>query len=367
MSTAVTWGSMTGARRGATFGLLAAATFGVSAPLAKLLGARIAPLMLAGLLYAGAGAALTIVGVFRGLRDGTGGGGPRGEMPLARGDLGALLAVTVLGGMVGPLLMLFGLARSSATAGALFLNLEGPLTALCAVVAFGEHLGRRGLGATALVFAGAALLGAGGGVGQVSLGGAAALAGACLAWAVDNNLTQRLALRDPIAVVRAKTLGAGGALLALALVFGNHLPPLRLALATVTVGAISYGASVLLDAYALRLLGAAREAAFFATAPFVGAVVGAVLFREPVTLSELGAGALMIAGLAALLRERHGHVHTHAPLEHAHVHVHDAHHTHRHDGPGDASGAEPHAHPHRHEALTHDHPHTSDAHHRHRH
>ncbi len=359
-------GPMTGAGRGATFGLLAAATFGVSAPLAKLLGARIQPLMLAGLLYAGAGAALTIVGILRGLGGGAGGQKP-GEMPLGRGDLGALGAVTVLGGMVGPLLMLFGLARSSATAGALFLNLEGPLTALVAVAAFGEHLGRRGLRATVLVFAGAALLGAGGGVGRVSLGGAAALAGACLAWAVDNNLTQRLALRDPIAVVRAKTLGAGGALLLLAVVFGNQLPPPRLALAALTLGAISYGASVLLDAYALRWLGAAREAAFFATAPFVGALVGAALFREPVTLSELGAGALMIAGVAALLRERHGHLHTHAPIEHAHVHVHDAHHTHPHGGPGDESGAEPHAHLHRHEAITHDHPHTSDAHHRHRH
>jgi drug/metabolite transporter (DMT)-like permease len=349
---------MGSARRGATFGLLAAVTFGVSAPFAKLMGARIQPLMLAGLLYTGAGLALTLLGAA------ARGGARAHESPLGRADLPPLVAVTILGGMAGPWLMLVGLARASATAGALFLNLEGPLTALVAVAAFGEHLGRRALGATALVFAGAALLGAmGGGAAQVTLVGATALAGACLAWAIDNNLTQRLALRDPIAVVRAKTLGAGVALLALAFACGERLPALPPAAAALVLGAVSYGASVLLDAHALRLLGAAREAAFFATAPFVGALVGAALFRERVTPAEIGAGALMVAGVAMLVRERHAHLHTHAPLEHAHVHVHDAHHQHTHDGPV----SEPHAHQHLHETITHEHPHSSDAHHRHRH
>ncbi len=347
------------------FGLLAATTFGLSAPLAKLLGARLPPLLLAGLLYGGAGAALTIFGIVRVFGGAARGGAARREAPLGRRDLPLLLAVTVLGGMAGPLLMLFGLARVSATAGALLLNLEGPLTALVAVAAFGEHLGGRSLRATALVFAGAVLLGVGGGVAPVTPGGAVALAGACLAWAIDNNLTQRLALRDPIAVVRAKTLGAAVALLTLAFAFGDRLPPRRLALEAVALGAVSYGASVLLDAYALRLLGAAREAAYFATAPFVGALLGAALFREPVTITVLGAGALMLAGVAALVRDRHAHLHRHETLEHTHIHAHDAHHAHGHLP--DSPAGEPHAHLHRHDAIEHDHPHTSDAHHRHRH
>ncbi|HZL21116.1 MAG TPA: EamA family transporter [Polyangia bacterium] len=360
-------------RRGAMFGLLAAASFGVGAPLAKLLGTRVPPLMLAGLLYGGAGLALSLVGALESLGRMATGRAPRGEAPLGRRDLPALGAVTVLGGMVGPWLMLFGLARVSATAGALLLNLEGPLTALCAVALLGEHLGRRGWMATAPVFAGAALLAIGGGaVGRVTPIGAAALAGACLAWAIDNNLTQRLALRDPRAVVRTKTLGAGTALLVLARAFGEHLPAARLLGAALSLGAVSYGASVLLDAYALRLLGAAREAAYFAMAPFVGALVGAAVFREPVSWAELGAGALMLGGVSALLRERHAHPHTHAPIEHEHAHVHDLHHTHVHTDaagpPGQAGQIEgAHTHLHRHEAITHDHPHTSDAHHRHRH
>src|SRR5437763_6893756 len=150
---------MSAARRGAIFGLLAAASFGVSAPLAKLLLAQTAPLALAALLYAGAALALAVLPGAAARA-----GRPRAaEAPLRARDLPALGAIVVLGGVVGPALMLLGLGRLSAVAGALLLNLEGPLTALVAVLAFREHMGRRAALATLLVTGGAALLGASGG------------------------------------------------------------------------------------------------------------------------------------------------------------------------------------------------------------
>ena len=132
------------------------------------------------------------------------------------------------------------------------------------------------------------------------------------------------------------------------------------------LGAASYGASLLLDMYALRLLGAAREAAFFATAPFIGALLALPVLGEAPGLAELGAGALMVGGVFLLLRERHSHPHTHDPLEHEHLHVHDEHHQHSHEGLPDPI-TEPHAHLHKHDPITHDHPHVPDLHHRHRH
>ena len=191
----------------------------------------------------------------------------------------------------------------------------------------------------------------------------ACLAGACLSWALDNNLTQRLSLKDPVAVVRLKALGAGGCMLVLALLRNPQLPAAAVLAGALALGAASYGLSILLDMYALRLLGAAREAALFATAPFVGALAALPLLGERLRAVDVAAGALMAVGVVLLLRERHGHLHTHAPLEHEHLHVHDAHHAHAHEGPV----TEPHSHPHRHVALTHDHPHVSDLHHRHRH
>jgi hypothetical protein len=116
---------------------------------------------------------------------------------------------------------------------------------------------------------------------------------------------------------------------------------------------------------ALRGLGAARTGAYFSTAPFIGAAIAVVAFREPITMMLLMAAALMAAGVWLHLTERHEHEHTHEPMEHAHSHVHDAHHQHEHDFPWD--GQEPHAHPHRHEAMTHVHAHFPDIHHEHRH
>ena len=344
--------------RGALLGLLAAALFGASAPVCKRLLPDTGPILLAGLLYLGAGLGLSL---YRALAPGA--ADPAREAALRRADAWPLAGIVVAGGLVGPVLMLFGLWRMSALSGSLLLNLEAPFTILLAVGLFGEHLGRRaGLGA-ALVVGGGVLLAVRPGELRGDALGALAIAGACLAWALDNNLTQRLSLRSPVLVVRIKTLSAGAGSLALALALGHRLPSAGVVLAALLVGSLSYGASILLDAHALRLLGAAREAAFFATAPFLGALLSIPLLGDRLGAVDVAAGLLMAAGVVALLREHHSHEHTHDHIEHEHAHVHDEHHRHDHDGPV----TEPHSHPHRHEPLTHAHPHAPDLHHRHRH
>src|SRR5262249_12813196 len=149
-----------------------------------------------------------------------------------------------------------------------------------------------------LVFAGAGLLALPGAstAGVTHLGGVLLLALACAAWVLDNNLTQGLAGKDPWQVVIAKTLGARTGLVSLALPLGEPLPGRRLVLAALALGALAYGASVLLDAFALRLLGAAREAAFFATAPFAGALLSVPVLGERLGPLQIGAGVVMILG-----------------------------------------------------------------------
>jgi len=343
-------------RRGAAYGLLAAGLFGLSAPLAKLLLGEMTPQVLAGLLYLGAGLGLN---VWRAARPAT------AEAPLARADAPLLAGVVLAGGVVGPLLMLVGLQRVSAVAGSLLLNLEGPLTMGIAVLLFREHLGRYGVVAAASILLGAAMLRFQPGELGVDGWGMACIAGACLAWGIDNNLTQRLSLRDPFAIVRIKSVVAGGFNLLLGVSLGGHLPAAGIVVGALVLGLFSYGASVVLDAYALRLIGAAREAAYFATAPFVGAVAAVLLLDERLRGLDLAAMLFMALGVAALLRERHSHRHVHEQLLHDHLHTHDEHHQHSHE-PGDPPG-EPHSHEHRHAPLVHDHPHVPDAHHRHRH
>lgn len=355
--------------RGVWFALAGAALFGASAPLAKLLLPRTHALTLSALLYLGAGCALVLFSLARGARhslERT----PIGaaEAPLRRADLPTLVAMILLGGVLGPLLMLLGLARVSGLAGSLLLNLEAPLTVLAALALFGEHLGRAQLLAAALIIAGAATLGLGPAALRADAAGIALLAGACAAWALDNNLSARLSLRDPVAVTRAKTLCAGAFALAVSLALRLPLPPLRTLVAALLLGAVSYGLSLVLVLRAQRLLGAARQALWFAAAPFLGALLSLpILGERPRPLDAL-AVLLFIAGIALLRRERHVHPHTHAPLEHEHLHVHDEHHQHPHDARETmlpAPGA--HSHPHLHETLTHEHTHAPDAHHRHGH
>jgi drug/metabolite transporter (DMT)-like permease len=318
--------------------------------------------MLAGLLYLGAGLGLLaarLVSRWSGIGD------AGREAHLRRSDLALLLGVIVTGGMVGPVLMLVGLGRVSGTVGSLLLNLEAPFTIALAVVFFREHLGRREAFAALVIVAAAALLSFQRGEVHADWLGVLALAGACLSWGVDNNLTQRLSLRDPVALVQVKALGAGACNVALALVLGAKVPGARHLLIAGAVGLACYGVSLLLDVYALRLLGAAREAALFASAPFVGALASVIILGERLSVREVGALLIMALGVVLLVRARHAHPHTHEPLEHDHLHAHDEHHQHEH--PPGMDTAEPHSHPHHHAPLTHDHPHVSDLHHRHRH
>jgi drug/metabolite transporter (DMT)-like permease len=341
--------------RAALAALAAAALFGAGAPLAKRLLAEVAPTMLAALLYAGAGL-MALPLAARGWR--------RREAPLRRADAPLLAGVVLFGGVAGPLLLMAGLLRTSASLASLLLNLEAVFTVAVAVVVFREWIGRRGLVALAVIVAGCALSTVVAGGSTRGWAGPAAVAAACLAWAVDNNLTQRLSLRDPLAVVAVKGLGAAPLALMIARLTGAPWPSPSALVGGLLLGASSYGLSLWLYVRATRALGAARTGMLFAAAPFMGAALAVPIAGDRPSLRLLAAALLTAAGTALLLLERHDHAHTHEPLEHEHLHTHDEHHRHPHHGD---EGPEPHSHAHRHDPLTHAHPHASDAHHRHRH
>ena len=347
-------------RQGAFYGLAAALLFGISPPFAKLLLPESGPMLIAGLLYLGAGLGLLLFEM-------TGRPFQLGiqEAPVRRADVGLLAGVILTGGMLGPFLMLFGLARLSGVLTSLLLNLEAPFTVLVAVLVFREHLVRLELAGVLAIVVAAGILTYQPGAIRGDFVGILAVLGACLCWAIDNNLSQRLSLRDPLVVTRIKTLGAGLGMLGLAVLTSQPWPSVRMTLAALLLGLVSYGVSLVFDMRALRLLGAAREAGFFATAPFIGALVAVPVLGERWTMQDAIATALMLLGITLLIRAHHAHAHRHEALEHDHVHLHEDHQDHGHDG--GALLQEPHAHLHLHLPLTHDHPHLSELHHRHEH
>ncbi len=297
-------------RKAIVFALMAAVLFGISTPLAKTLTPELSPVLLAGLLYLGSGLGLGLYSIFRRWNK-----RPRSqEAALSRKDFPWLVMVVFFGGLAGPVLLMWGLARTPASSAALLLNLEGVLTAL---------------------------------------------------WAIDNNFTRKLSASDPVQVAMIKGLSAGSVNTVLALILGTRFPGISALLGAGLVGFVGYGVSLVLFILALRHVGTARTGAYFSTAPFIGAAVSIVLLEDRITLGFLIAAGLMSAGVWLHLTERHEHEHRHEAMEHEHLHTHDEHHRHAHR-PNDPPG-EPHSHWHRHEPLVHTHPHYPDIHHRHTH
>jgi len=343
---------------GILLALASAVLFGASTPFAKLLLGSVDPWLMAGLLYLGAGLGLAVLHVSRGvLRL------PVIEAPLRRSDVPWLGAVILTGGVLGPLLLMLGLAHTEAAAASLLLNLEGLATMGLAWVVFREYVDRRLLLGAFAILAGAALLSWQGGASFQWSG--LLIAGACLCWGIDNNLTRKLSSSDPVQIAMLKGLVAGTVNLILAVWQGATLPSTGIVLAVGVVGLLGYGVSLALFVLGLRYLGAARTGAYFSLAPFVGAILAIPMLGESLSVQLIVAGCLMGFGLWLHLAEQHEHEHAHELLEHEHGHRHDVHHQHEH-APNDPTG-EPHSHWHRHAPLVHRHPHYPDLHHRHGH
>jgi drug/metabolite transporter (DMT)-like permease len=348
---------------------LSAALFGASPPLAKILLRDTDPLVLAGLLYAGAGIGLTLFSRLRRL------GGRAGSepSPFNRKDTPWLAGAVVCGGIAAPILLLFGLSRLSGFSASLLLNLEGVATALLAVLLFGEPAGRRTWAALAAMTAAGMLMSWDVSAGRISATGILLVLAAMAAWGADNNFTRMIADKNPVRIAQVKGLIAGAFSLGLAALLGRPFPAWPFLLAGAALGALSYGASLVLFIQALSGLGAFRTGAFFSLGPFVGAALSLVLLPEAPAWPLIPGFLLMLAGTALIVLERHGHAHHHDRLIHAHLHHHhDDHHDHGHNGlgegppPSEERGRE-HAHEHSHEEREHSHAHWPDIHHRHGH
>jgi drug/metabolite transporter (DMT)-like permease len=342
-----------GLQRYALLALVSALLFGAAAPAVKPIAGAMHPVLLAGLLYLGCFLGLAGARRIRGA----------GEASLQRRDLPALAGAIVAGGLVAPVLLIWGLSGLAASAASLLLSAEAVLTMLLAALLFREAVAGRVWIAALLILVATGILAWTPDVSMPVSPHALAIVAACLLWGLDNNLTARISLADPFAIAMWKGLVAGSVNTVLGLALAPALPAMSWA-AALAVGAIGYGASLVLYVLALRHLGAARTAAHFGTAPFFGAALAVLLLNEPLPISLVAAFALTALGTWLALTERHGHVHEHDAMEHEHRHTHDEHHQHEHRGD---EGPEPHAHVHRHAPLRHRHAHFPDLHHRHRH
>ncbi len=312
------------------------------------------PLWLAALLYLGAGLGLLMV---LGARWVFTTDAPI-ALPTAR-DWTWIGAAIGLGGVVGPIALMYGLTLTTAASASLLLNLEAVLTALLAWFLFKENFDRRIALGMLVIVAGATLLAVTPSSSQLLV------AVACLCWALDNNLTRKVSGSDAVFLAALKGLVAGSVSASLAWALGIPMPPFPSIASAAAVGFLGYGVSLVLFILALRHLGTARAGAYFSVAPFFGAVLAVLAGQDAMTWPLVAAATLMGLGVWLHISEHHAHEHRHEPLLHTHAHAHDEHHRHAHHD--EWNGAEPHVHQHAHAALKHSHPHYPDVHHRHLH
>lgn len=339
----------------ASAGLVSAFLFGAATPASKFLIHDIQPQSLAGLLYLGAA-----VGVFPvAMRKGS----IRWPWHAGRRTIWLLTGAIVLGGVLGPLLLLMALQFANAGSVSLWLNLEFVATLMLGHFLFREHLTLRGwIAAGGTVIAALLLVGGNEGGGVIP---ALLIVCGCTCWGFDNHFTALIDGIPPTQTTFWKGVVAGSVnLMAGIAIDGGPNLPVSIFVALL-VGVFSYGISITLYVMAAQGLGAIRSQMIFSTAPFFGLLLSVTVLGEAFTSGQAIAAGLMAASLMILFSEKHVHFHRHNAMSHQHAHRHDGlHHDHHHEG---LASTVSHSHWHEHKPIAHNHKHWPDLHHRHDH
>jgi drug/metabolite transporter (DMT)-like permease len=222
-------------------------------------------------------------------------------------DWPKVLAMGLLGGAAGPLLLFYGLQEAGSADTGLLLTFEMVATAALATLFLRERLRPLdlfGLSSLLLAAVAVAAAAAGGEAAQTTPRGAILVLASALAWGVDNTVSARLVgSYKPHQLICVKGLVGGAASLAVMLAIGAPLPGPPQAAALAAIGLVAVALSSILFYNALRLVGAARTSAMnIATTALMGAAGGALLLRESLTWLHAAALALVLAGSLLLGR-----------------------------------------------------------------
>ena len=277
-------------RRGILFAVLAAALYAINSPFSKLLLDYVPSTLMAGLLYLGAGLGMGVIALFRKMRK-----TERTEERITRADLPYTLAMIGLD-IVAPIFLLIGLSYTTAANASLLNNFEIVATAIIALMIFKEKIGARlWLGIFFVTISCAILSFEDVSSFKFSQGSLFILL-ACVCWGIENNCTRRLSSKDPLEIVLLKGIFSGLGSVIIGLCMNERITALWSALAVLLVGFVAYGLSIFFYVYAQRMLGAARTSAYYAIAPFIGALLSLVIFRDMPRYTYFVALGFMIIG-----------------------------------------------------------------------
>lgn len=312
------------------YAFLAAAFYAINMPLSKLLLQKIEPTFMAALLYLGAGIGISIIFLFRKQTENQ-------EEQLSRKELPYVIGMILLD-VAAPIFLMIGLTSATSANASLLNNFEIVATSLIALFIFKELISPRLWIAILLITFSSMLLSFEDMSSLTfSLGSIFVLA-AAVCWGFENNLTRKISSKNTFQIVLLKGIFSGLGSLLIALFLGERFPQLQYVLLAMLLGFVAYGLSIFLYVRAQKELGAAKTSAYYAVAPFIGALLSFLILKEAITDYFLVAFLIMTVGSVLVVIDtmitRHSHLHTHTfteiqngtkiryQIEHSHEHKH---------------------------------------------
>lgn len=279
------------------YAIYAALLYAVSTPFSKVLLEKIPPAFMAGLLYLGAATGMVVIAFFSRRKNKKSSSFTGKELPY--------LIMMVLLDIAAPILLMTALKNSSAESVSLLNNFEIVATALIALLFFKEKISPRLWIAITLITAASILLSLSDITSfSVSVYSLLTLL-ACCCWGLENNCTRKLSNRDPARIVIIKGFGSGTGSLIVALISGERLNITPYILWALLLGFVAYGLSIYTYVYAQRFIGAAKTSAFYALAPFIGALISLILFpKVPALLFIISFIIMALGSFLAIEKER---------------------------------------------------------------
>lgn len=313
--------------RAIMYALLAAVFYAINVPMSKLLLNNVEPTMMAAFLYLGAGIGISCISIMSKKEK---------EDRLTRNDLPFVIGMIVLD-IAAPVFLMLGLTYGTSSNASLLGNFEIVATTLIALILFKEAVSKRLWAAIGLISLSSILLSFEGSLSFKFSYGSLLVLLATVCWGLENNCTRSIASKSTYEIVTLKGIFSGLGALGIALIKHESFPQIRYILPALILGFVAYGLSIFLYIRAQSVLGAAKTSAYYAVAPFVGALLSFIILHEKLTGMYAVAFLIMAAGASLVvvdtLIRQHAHVHVHT-FTHTHdgyTHTHTVTHSHEHN------------------------------------
>lgn len=268
--------------------LSAALFYALNIPFSKILLQSVSPTFMAAFLYLGAGTGIGITYLFKKKTEDQ-------SIRITKKDFPYVFGMVVLD-IFAPILLMLGLKLGSASNASLLSNFEIVATTIIALALFKEKVSKKlWLGILFIVSSSIILSLEETGAFSFSIGSLFVILATCC-WGFENNCTRKISNKSTYQVVTVKGIFSGLGSLIIAMIQKETPPQVRFVILVMLLGFVSYGMSIFMYVRAQQTLGAAKTSAYYAVAPFVGAIMAFFINGEKLSSMYFIALFIMLIG-----------------------------------------------------------------------